>query len=116
MVAGPETARVVQEFEDGLDRSSGMDQEKQKSQHHGAGRGIQSAFLKDVTSLVARYSEIGNPFLEESKKIIALDAKEMASVEMVTVVQTTEKVGNNQYNRFINEKTHWQKGIYRINY
>ena len=106
MVAGPETACVIQDFEDCLDRSSGMDQEKQKSRHHDGGKCVQSAFLKDVTSLVATYSEMGNPFLEESKEIIALDSKEMANVEMVKAVQTIEKVGQDQYDRFIDEKTH----------
>ena len=51
-------------------------------------------------SLVATLEELGNPFLEESTDLIALDTKEMASTSSVQTVQNAKIIGHKQFNEF----------------
>ena len=65
MVAGPEVARMVTEFE--TLQAHGQSTEHR---HHKQHPGVQTAFLKDVKSLVAVIEEMGNSFLEKSEHLM----------------------------------------------
>lgn len=64
MVAGPEIAWMVTEFEALF---SGIEDETQRiGKHHETSKGLQSKFAKEVQSLVTVVEEMGNPFTEKS--------------------------------------------------
>lgn len=74
MVAGPEIARFMEEFQyvtDPVNRS-------QDTRHHDQSASVQTVFLKDVESMVNVMEDFGNPFEEESQDQLVLDTKEIA--------------------------------------
>ena len=72
MVAGPELARMIQEFEESTPRPV-----KEDRRHHDQVSSIQVSFQKDVLSLVSTFEEMGNPFEEDSKDLLVLDTKDI---------------------------------------
>ncbi|KAG1701225.1 Low-density lipoprotein receptor-related protein 2 [Nymphon striatum] len=67
--------------------------------------GVQKAYAKDVTSLVAVLEELGNPFEEESKDdLIVLDTKEMAAPAVVETVRNALKIGKDQFELFTKDR------------
>lgn len=97
MVAGPEVARMVEEFEGNI--STAEDQ-----RHHEQTPGVQSAFAKDVRNLVTTFEEFGNPFLEEGEELMALHTKDVMNAAVVKTVQDVKKVGEKQFETFIKER------------
>ena len=74
MVSGPEIARIVGEFEVSVnEREMSEDQD-----HHESSKSQQLKFCNEVSSLVAVFEEMGNPFLEESNDLLALDTRDIA--------------------------------------
>ena len=71
MVAGPEVAQSIQEFEIGSKKSD-------NTHHHDQTASVQVSFIKDVQSLVNTIEHFGNLFQEESKDVIVLHSKELA--------------------------------------
>ena len=98
MVAGPEVARVIDEFE--------MTQEHHDSKtlHHDQTESIQKSFDKDVRALVSVFEELGNPFLEETTDIVVLDTKDIASSSVTHSVQNVQKVGKEALESFVQER------------
>lgn len=58
---------------------------------------VQTAFRKDVCSLVNIMEELGNPFEEESEDLLALDSKEIVDPSAVETVKKTKKIGHQQF-------------------
>ena len=99
MVAGPEVARVISEFE-----SAGLQwNEREYVQHHDQTPSVQTTFAKHVRSLVAVIEELGNPFQEEGQDLIVLDTKEIADASVVKTVRTAQKIGQEQFHAFTKE-------------
>ena len=71
MIAGPEVARIIQEFEE----ASFKEVSEEKSHHHEQTPGVQAAFKEDMLSLVSAIEEMGNPFQEDSSDLLVLDSK-----------------------------------------
>ncbi|VDI65400.1 Hypothetical predicted protein [Mytilus galloprovincialis] len=67
--------------------------------HHEQKQSVQRSFIHvhDVTSLVDVIDELGNPFLEDSDKILVLDTKDIATSAVVDTIRRIEKVGQDQY-------------------
>lgn len=99
MVAGPEISRMVGEFEKhafgGTD--SGAD-------HHERHPSFQVQFSTQVRELVNTMEDMGNPFIEDSGHLFAIDTKDIMSEDVVTTVRTIAGLGQEQYNNFINER------------
>ena len=72
LIAGPEIARVVNEFE-----TTFLSHKADDVHHHKQVPSIQTAFAKDVRNMLSVMDELGNPFLEDSKDLIALDTKDI---------------------------------------
>ena len=85
MIAGSEAARLITEFEQAqkIAHDNQRYHEQTPSVHH--------AFDNDVQSFVAAIEELGNPLLEGSTDLIALDTKEMASASYVQTVRNSKK-------------------------
>ena len=100
MVAGPEVARVVTEFEH---FATGR-QDDQAHLHHDQRPGVQTAFAKDVSALAAAFRELGNPFLEKSQDLLVLDTRDIADTSVIESVRKVEALGEEQYQVFVKER------------
>ena len=48
--------------------------------------------------------EKGNPFLDKTNELLVLDSKDIASTEVLRSVHITEKLGQDQYQAFVDER------------
>ena len=69
--------------------------------HHDQTPSIQTAFAKDVCSLVSAFDDLGNPFEEESNDLLVLDTKEISYQSSVEVVR---KISQEHCQAFIKER------------
>lgn len=97
MVAGPELARMVEEFEEVISASESQN-------HHENKPAIQSAFAKDVVNLVSSFEELGSPFKEVGEDLIALHTKDVMNEEVVQTVRTVRQLGEQQFKAFLKER------------
>ena len=67
-------ARVIEEFHDQQHHCGG----KVYTCHHDQTPSVQTAFAKDVHSLVNLIDDLGNPFEEKSIDLLVLDSKEIS--------------------------------------
>ena len=99
MVAGPEIARMVEEFEKQAFHGEATDLD-----HHERLPSFQVTFSTQVNELVVTMEEMGNPFIEDSHYLFALDTKDIMSEDIVSTVQGIVNLGQQQYNDFIEER------------
>ena len=103
MIAGPEIARITAEFEEQAikqhDGASDL-----RHHHHDQQPGVQAAFLKDVKALVAVLEEMGNPFLEHSQDLMAIDTRDIMDTQVAETVRKIETLGEEQYAAFVSER------------
>ena len=99
MVAGPEVARMVTEFES-LQAHTHVDDHK----HHEQYPGVQVAFLEEVKCLVDVIEEMGNPFMEQSEDLLALDTRDILHTSVGDAVRKAEALGKEQYQKFVDER------------
>ncbi|KAK3703666.1 hypothetical protein QZH41_002431 [Actinostola sp. cb2023] len=59
---------------------------------------------EDVTSLVATFEDLGNPFIEESEDLLVLDTKEIAAPDAVGRLRQIETIGRDQFDTFLTER------------
>ena len=100
MVAGPEIARVVEEFHN---EQHPWERCKANTHHHDQISSVQAAFDKDVRSLVIVIEDLGNPFEEESTDLLVLDSKEITDHVTVQTVQNVRTIGQDQFQIFARE-------------
>ena len=79
MIAGPEIAMVITEFEKYKTRS----QSQNEKQHHEQTKEMQTAFKKDVTALVDVIDNMGNHFHED---LLVPDSKNIADLLVMQTV------------------------------
>lgn len=99
MVAGPEIARIVAEFKD-LESQCDTSNVHHREQHPG----VQSAFLKEVTSLVAVIEEMGNSFLKSSADLMVLDTRDILDSSVGKTMQKVESLRREQYKLLVEER------------
>ena len=99
MIAGPEVARVIEEF--GLQGNRRVN-----THHHDQTASVQTSFARDVRSLVMVMEELGNPFKEESQDLLVLDTKEIADPAVLKTVHSAKCIGQNQFDAFIATSCH----------
>ncbi|KAK3740395.1 hypothetical protein QZH41_000916 [Actinostola sp. cb2023] len=97
MVAGPEIARMVQEFENVTSSDTSL-------KHHEQEYGPQASFKADLQSVVSTFEELGNPFMEESEDLMALDTKDIMSSAVVQTVKNVVKIGQEQYDSYVRNR------------
>lgn len=90
MAAGPELARMIEEFEGNISAVEDHHHNEQK-------RGFQSTFAKDIKSVVSSFEELGNPFKDEGNKLVALHTKDVMDAVVVDTAQNVRKVGEEQF-------------------
>ncbi|XP_068756859.1 uncharacterized protein [Montipora capricornis] len=100
MVAGPEIARVLQEFESQLKGETNVDEKKK---HHEQGLSTQKTFQSHVKQLVSTISEMGNPFKDDCPELLALDTRNCADASVVDTVHRIQELGLRQYKKFVKD-------------
>ena len=98
IVAGPEVARIVTEFENTTPSSTANN-----VNHHEQSYGYQTSFLKDILSVIDSFEELGNPF-EEGKDLLAVDTRDVMSDGVVETVKNVLTIGQEQYNLYVESR------------
>jgi hypothetical protein len=96
MISGPEIARIVKEFETATATSSDDCQK-----HHEQSYDHQVAFMKDVQSVIDSFEELGNPYMEKGKDLLAVDTKDIMNNDVVEAVKNVDKIGQEQYSSYV---------------
>ncbi len=99
-VAGPEIARVIQEFEDTISTSVRKDSPK----HHEQNAAFQKRFSQDVRSMVSTITGFSNPFAEDTTDLYVLDTKDIMEKEIVDTVYKIEAAGHQHFDTFIKDR------------
>jgi len=97
MVAGPEVARLIREFQNEIDSFN----EPPDTRHHDQSASVQSAFVKDVQSMVNVMEDFGNPFTDDCQDLLVLDTKEIALPAAVDTLRRAHKVGQMQFDNCV---------------
>jgi len=97
MVAGPQIARVIEEFQD---QNQHRRRQTADTLHHDQTPSVQASFVKDVRSLVDIIEKMGNPFEEESQDVFKLDTKKMVHPAAVETVMNVKRIGQVQFEAF----------------
>ena len=106
MVAGPELARFIGEFEDNcLDGGAGKTTRTNLKLHEHTAS-AQVKFATEVGALVQVHvlEDMGNSFMEESEYLLVLDSRDVADPAIVQTVREIEKTGQDQYDKYMTER------------
>jgi len=71
MVAGPEVARFIEEFQDATEPEN----RTQDTKHHDQSASVQTAFLKNVQSVIWMMDDCENSFEEDSQDLLVLSTQ-----------------------------------------
>ena len=114
MVCVAEVARSVTDFEASLPNNLETSLSEQ-TKHHEETPSAWKRFSKNVNDLVSAFQQAGNPFLEESKDLIALDSKNIENQNTVDNMRKVAESGAKQFNEFFNDCLKEKKtSIYKI--
>ena len=75
MVARPEVVRLTEEFQD----ATKQENQSQDTKNHDQSASMQTAFLKDVQSVIRMMEDFGSSFEEDSQDLLVLDTKNIAA-------------------------------------
>ncbi|KAK3716735.1 hypothetical protein QZH41_006309 [Actinostola sp. cb2023] len=93
LVAGPEVARCLEQFED----ASASRIIHENREHHEQGLSTQKNFKTNVKSLVSTIADFGNPFLYDCPELVVLDTRNCTDESVVKTVRNVEELGSRQY-------------------
>lgn len=101
-LAGPETSRSIQEFEDTNFQNSNSNCNRF---HHEQTTATQTRFLIEVKELLNVFEDLGNPFEEEDGLLLTnLKSKTIFDSPAVNSVRTAYACGKEQYETFVKER------------
>jgi len=72
MIAGSEVTRLLKEFEQIVDT-------QEMPKHLEQTKLCQNKFISDVKNLIEGYTDLGNPFLDESNQLLSLKSQIIAT-------------------------------------
>ena len=98
MVAGPEQARLLVEFEGQF-----LDTVDQNCLQHEQSCLTQATFKKQVKSLCEVVSNMGNPFLDDYPEVLVLDSRNCCNEAVTATIQSIEELGKAQYHKYYND-------------
>lgn len=98
MLAGPEIARAVNEFEETYWDVQCL------PGHHEDINTVQISFANEVKALVAVVEEFGNPFTETTTELLTLDTKQIMDSAVVKAMQSAKNTGRVQYEGYLSER------------
>ena len=98
MVAGPETARLLIEY----DEKHSM--KKDTDRHHEQIPSVQKAFILQVKNVTDVMEELGNPFADTGTDLYTLDTKRIMPDSVVNTIKSAENIGKTKYQKFVAER------------
>ena len=98
MLAGPDCARMIEEFERVHDRTI------LSTGHHEEAHSLQSKFLKDVQSFMKVLNVMGNPFLTTGNELIALDTRAVMEDAVAVSLSKIHEVGQALHEEYVNTR------------
>jgi len=96
MVSGPESARLLGEFQVQCLVENDPDAEKSLKNHE-SGNSAQKTFRTQVLKLADAMKALGNPFQEDVEELVNIGTDDCASEEVVKALRSMEILGQNQY-------------------
>ena len=88
---------MIKEFENVVPSSKFLGNHEQKPS-------TQTAFKKDVLSVVSEFKELGNPSGEKSDELIAVHTRDVMDSAVVDMVQKVLQIGKSQYDSYVQER------------
>ena len=98
MLATSEVIRITDEFEKDITHHTSN---SESTKHHEQVLNVQTAFQNHVLSLSNTMKEMANPFLEDSKDLIALDTKNTLDTSSIDVLNSILDEGKAQYHNYV---------------
>ena len=99
MVAGPETARLLMEYDD-----KHSSKRKDTDHHHEQIPSVQKTFITHVKNVTDIIEELGNPFADTSSDLYVLDGKHIMPDSVVDAIRSAEDIGKTQYQNFVEKR------------
>ena len=99
MLAGPEQARLLTEFENQFME----EQENTRCKQHEQGLSTQVLFQKHSNSFYETMMCMGNPFKDDCPELLALDSRNCANEDVITTVQKIKNIGVTQYQKHVSD-------------
>ncbi len=87
MLAGPEQARKLKEFEASFSEGSEM------SYHHEEVLPTHQSFREHVLILAKTISDMGNPFINDTAELLMLDTCDVMNESVTSTVHTVDNLG-----------------------
>ena len=98
MVAGPEQARLLSEFEDQYNKT----EETADYKNHEEGLSTQIQFKEHVNNLSSKIVSTGNPFMEKSNGLMTLDG-DCVQQNIIEMFREVETQGQSQYTSYVKD-------------
>ena len=99
MVAGPETVRLLTEYDEKHPRKK-----KESERHHEQVPSVQKTFLAQTKNVTDVIEELGNPFADTSTDLYTLDSKLIMPDSVVHTIRTAEDTGKAPHQTFVVER------------
>ena len=93
MVAGPQVRRLIAAYEAKICGKNAAN----TSKHHEQNSSAQKTFIDKLKAMHLVLKEMGNPFLEESNDLLALDTKNIADPAPAGLVKTHHERGEQKF-------------------
>lgn len=100
MLAGPEVATMVTQFETYV-LQLGADE---SSLHHSDTPSARKKFHSHVQSMMIAIEDLGNPFVEQNKDLYNIDTKLLTPPAVIDTVMNIESIGLMQYKNFVEKR------------
>ena len=104
LIAGPEIARILQQWETGNCELGTAVDTVDMPVHHEMKASVQSSFLKEVKGFIAKVEELGNPFLDDSGTLCGLQTKDVLEPTKAANVCMILQQAKCQYHDFVKER------------
>lgn len=101
MVAGPEIAGLVNDFQADMNAIHDINQEATSRKHHEELPSVQNTFKEQVCQVI---EEHGNMFSETSENLIVLDSRDILDGSIILTINQIEEIGKKQFEIFVEER------------
>ena len=99
MLSGPETARLLHQFEGQY--LTDTDSDTSDRTNHEMGLSSQKTFKKQVNNLADVVRGMGNPFLDDFSELVTLDNSDCMDDAVAETIFNLETLGKTQYTIFV---------------
>lgn len=99
MLSGPETARMLKQFDNEYLDDNDPDDPK-NYENHETGQAFQKTFKTLINSLVDTIRNMGNPFIDYFPELIARDSRDCTTAGVAETMQSLEDIGQTEYKEY----------------